>query len=60
MTEGNDVPVGTAVVVTGVYAGGVLKVVRPEDVPAPPIPQRWRSRLGRLSLAYLIGQRKEH
>ena len=59
MTEGNDVPVGAAVVVTGVYAGGVLKVVRPEDVPAPPIPHRWRSRLARLSLAYLIRQRRE-
>ena len=60
MTEGDDVPVGASVVVTGVYAGGVLKVVRPEDVPAPPTPHRWRSRLGRLSLAYLIRQRREH
>ena len=60
MTEGEDIASGAPVVVTGVYAGDVLKVVRPEDVPAPPIPDRWRSRLGRLSLAYLIRQRREN
>ena len=60
MTEGDDITSGASVVVTGVYAGGVLKVVRPEDVPPPAIVRTWRDRLARLSLASLLRQRKEH
>ncbi len=59
MTEGGDIPVGSAVVVTGVYAGDVLKVVRPEDVPPPPVARRWRDRLARLSLASLLRTRRD-
>ena len=34
MTEGDDIGAGGSVVVTGVYAGGVLKVVEPEHAPS--------------------------
>lgn len=60
MTEGDDIAGGASVVVTGVYAGGVLKVVRPEDMPSSPVVQAWRDRLARFSLTRLIRQRKEH
>lgn len=60
MTEGDDIDEGESVVVTGVYAGGVLKVVEPEDAPSELTHHSWRDRLRRLSLAHLIGKRRVH
>lgn len=64
MTEGDDVPTGSSVIVTGVYAGGVLKVVEPGDATSAitrrTVSQRaWRDRAARVSLSHLIKQRKE-
>ncbi len=59
MTEGDDIEAGAAVFVTGVYAGGVLKVVRPEDADQSVIERTWRDRVSRWSLASLLGRRKE-
>ena len=59
MTEGEDIGEGSPVVVTGVYAGGVLKVVAPEHAPAELMRHSWRDRLARLSLAHLIRKRRD-
>lgn len=59
MTEGDNIGAGEPVVVTGVYAGGVLKVVDPEDAPSELVGRSWRDRLTRFSLAHLIRQRRE-
>ena len=58
ITEGGDLPAGSSVVVTGVYAGGVLKVVAPDAAPSGR--RSWRDRLSRVSLAHLIRQRRAH
>ena len=60
MTEGDDIGEGSSVVVTGIYAGGVLKVVEPDDAPAELTRSSWRDRLARYSLAHLIGTRRVH
>ncbi len=60
MTEGEDIGKGSSVVVTGVYAGGVLKVVDSGDAPMELRRRSWRDRLARLSLAHLIRQRRDH
>ena len=60
MTEGEDIGEGSSVVVTGVYAGGVLKVVGSDDAPVELTHRSWRGRLARFSLAHLIGQRRDH
>ena len=59
MTEGDDIGAGSSVIVTGVYAGGVLKVVEPEDAPSELRRHSWRDRATRFSLAHLITQRRE-
>lgn len=59
MTEGDDLSRGSSVVVTGVYAGGVLKVVEPRDAPSHLARSTWRDRLARLSLAHLIHKRRD-
>ena len=59
MTEGEDIAQGTSVIVTGVYAGGVLKVVEPHDAPSELTRRSWRDGLVRFSLAHLIRQRTE-
>ena len=58
MTEGEDIAEGESVVVTGVYAGGVLKVVPPQDAVIMLGRRTWRDQLARFSLANLI-RRKE-
>lgn len=60
MTEGEDIGAGESVVVTGVYAGGVLKVVEPGQASAELTSRSWRDRLARYSLAHLIRQGREH
>ena len=59
MTESGDIGEGLPVIVTGVYAGGVLKVVRPDDAPSELTPRSWRDRLTRFSLAHMIAQRRD-
>ena len=59
MTEGENIGEGESVVVTGVYAGGVLKVVEPDDAPSDLTRRSWRDRMTRFSLAHLIRQGKE-
>ena len=56
MTEGGDLPAGSSVVVTGVYAGGVLKVVEADAAPAALGRRSWRDRLSHVSLAHLSKQ----
>ena len=58
MTEGEDISVGAAVRVVGIYAGGVVKVVRADDDAAilamrtaPGRVAGWRGRAAELSLA---------
>ena len=60
MTEGEDIGAGESVVVTGVYAGGVLKVVEPRQAPSELASRSWRDRVARFSLAYMIRQRREY
>ena len=60
MTEGEDIGEGSSVVVTGVYAGGVLKVVGSDDAPVELTRRSWRGRLARFALARLITQRKDN
>ena len=59
MTEGADIEEGEPIVVTGVYAGGVLKVVEPDDAPSELTERSWRDRMARFSLAHMIMQRRE-
>lgn len=59
MTEGEDIGEGASVVVTGVYAGGVLKVVEPSNAPTGITQDTWRDRLQRFSLAYMLNQRED-
>lgn len=59
MTEGEDIADGVPVVVTGVYAGGVLKVVEAQNAPADLTREGWRERMARFSLAHLIQQRRD-
>ncbi len=59
MTDGDDIGEGSSVIVTGIYAGGVLKVVAPNDAPAELQRGSWRDRMTRLSLAHVIKQRRE-
>lgn len=59
MTEGDDIGEGSSVIVSGVYAGGVLKVVEPDDAPAALTRRSWRDRISRYSLAHLIRQRRD-
>ena len=59
MTEGQDIGAGTSVIVTGVYAGGVLKVVEPADAPSTLARRSWRDGVARFSLAHVIKQRME-
>lgn len=59
MTEGDDISEGASVIVTGVYAGGVLKVVEPDDAPTVLIRDTWRDRLHRWSLANILRQRED-
>ena len=58
MTEGEDISAGAAVRVVGIYAGGVVKVVRADDDAAilamrtaPGRAASWRDRAAELSLA---------
>ena len=58
MTEGEDISAGAAVRVVGIYAGGVVKVVRADDDAAilamrtaPGRTASWRGRAAELSLA---------
>ena len=58
MTEGEDISAGAAVRVVGIYAGGVVKVVRADDNAAilamrtaPGRAAGWRGRAAKLSLA---------
>ncbi len=58
MTEGEDISAGAAVRVVGIYAGGVVKVVRADDDTAilamrtaPGRAASWRGRAAELSLA---------
>ncbi len=60
MTEGEDIGAGESIVVTGVYAGGVLKVVEPGQASAELTSRSWRDRIARYSLAHIIRQRREH
>ena len=60
MTEGDDLPEGSSVVVTGVYAGKVLKVVEPENATQQRARSVWRDRLAHVSLAHIIGKRRNH
>ncbi len=59
MTEGEDIAEGSSVVVTGVYAGGVLKVIEPHLAPTDAPGSTWQDRAARLSLAHLIQQRRD-
>jgi len=59
MTEGEDIGAGKSIVVTGVYAGGVLKVVEPGEAPSELTSRSWRDRVARYSLAHIIRQRRE-
>ena len=59
MTEGDNISEGESVIVTGVYAGGVLKVSEPDDAPSELTRRSWRDRMARLSLAHLIWQRRD-
>ncbi len=60
MTEGDDLPEGASVVVTGVYAGGVLKVVEPDNATQQLARGVWRDRLAHVSLAHMIRKRRNH
>lgn len=60
MTEGDDIGEGSSVIVTGVYAGGVLKVVEPAEAPSEFTRHSWRDRATRFSLAHLIRQGRKH
>ncbi len=54
MTDGRDIPFGEPVVVIGVYAGGIAKVVRADEVPVAASESEWRERADRWSLARLL------
>ena len=60
MTEGDDLPERASVVVTGVYAGGVLKVVEPDNATQHLARGVWRDRLAHVSLAHMIRKRRNH
>ncbi len=60
MTEGDDLPEGSSVLVTGVYAGSVLKVVEPDNATQRLARSAWRDRLAQVSLAHIIGKRRNH
>ena len=59
-TAGRDIAAGSTVVVTGVYAGGVLTVVEPSDASAELRRRPWRDRMANLSLAHLLQQRRRY
>ena len=60
MTEGGDLLEGASVTVTGVYAGGVLKVVEADTATQQRARSAWRDRLAHVSLAHIIGKRRNH
>ena len=59
MTEGDDIGEGASVTVTGIYAGGVLKVVDSNNAPSELTRHSWQDRLAQVSLAHVIRQRRE-
>lgn len=59
MTEGEDIAEGATVLVSGVYAGGVLKVVQSQDAPTTLTGSSWRRQAARYSLAHLIRKQRE-